>query len=191
MKKIISASVLTIILSSCGQQENPNPLTILPTDTVQISTVSRLVDSVSVQHVFLVNSPFSDVSEMDYFNKLMSKSTKTSVKKEKSIHDNTLTNTIKTIEFGKSVIETLTTNDGRVFLNYASINDKSFELKNKIKIGFTVDKVFSEFNVNYDKSKIYKFLEISTPDTLGGTSTLTFNFKQDTLSNIFYWPYSD
>ena len=191
MKKIVSASILTLILSSCGQTETSIPTTTSTTEPDKIAVDNKTVDSVTVESGFLANSPFSDVSELDYFNKLMSKSTKTSVKTEKSIHDNTLTNTIKTIEFGQSVIETLTTSSGKTLLRYASVDDSNFELKNKIKLGVPADKVFSTFNVNYDSNKSYKFLQLNSPDSLGGGSSLTFYFTKDTLTRIFYWPYLD
>ncbi len=179
-------SALILLLISCGQVTEDKPVN----NSTPIPD-SRPVDSVTVEHEFMINSPFNDGSEIDYFKSLMNKSTKTTIVLEKNKYEEKYIDTIKTIEWGKSSIETITIHSGKVLLRYVSIDDNNFELKNKIKVGHTAENVFHSFNVNYDKTKNYKFLELATPDTLGGISNLTFYFTHDTLTSIFYWPYLD
>ena len=193
MKKTILLVALTSLLISCGQQEEKNKSVSTPEPEIAAKTTEAVIDnktldSVSVENAFLLNSPFTDGDETDYFAKKAKVSTKTTSSKEKSKYDETKLNTIKTIEWGKSHIQTLTTSSGKVLLQFAMVEDSNLVLKNGIKVGDNAEKVFSTFKVNFDASKKYKFLELTSPPETASCA-LTFNFENNVLTSILYLPY--
>ena len=114
---------------------------------------------------------------------------------EPNQHDDNMMDTLKTIYWGKSYIQTLNNiSIDKTMLLFATIKDKRFALRNNLRVGMTIEQVFKAFNVKYDRSKNYKFLEVTSPEgggEIGFVSYLTFYFEKDTLSEISYQPYID
>ncbi len=194
MKKIIILSLLGFLVS-CSNSKNDNVLS-SSKDTLGGASSSETMryDSLSIED-WLVQSPFETKDEYLYFKKQLKSSTKTIVELEPNQHDDNMMDTLKTIYWGKSFIQTLNNiSIDKTMLLFATIKDKRFALRNNLRVGMTIEQVFKAFNVKYDRSKNYKFLEVTSPEgggEIGFVSYLTFYFEKDTLSEISYQPYID
>jgi len=194
MKKIIILSLFGFLVS-CSNSKNDNGLVSLKdSSAVASSSETMRYDSLSIED-WLVQSPFETKDEYLYFKKKLKSSTKTIVTLSPNKHDQTVTDTLKTIYWGESYIQTLNNvSIDKTMLLFASLKERQFSLKNNIRVGMSIDQVFKAFKVNYDHSKNYKYLEIKSPEgggEMGFVSYLTFYFEKDTLSKISYQPYID
>lgn len=184
----------SVALFSCGSEAKEDSATTqqkdtLPGQAAPLATIVPLLDSITVKHA-LVNAPFHNTDEMAYFRKIMPNHTERRIELKQNAYDETVTDTITTLHWGKSYLETVTnaTMDN-TFLNYVIINDNNIVLKNSIRIGQDFKTVCEALHLSYDHSKSYKFIELVTPEE-GAESYLTFYFKDTILESIVYSPYT-
>ena len=195
MKKILLLSN-TIFLISCLSLCEVNARNIFDiANSIELSTVLP-PDSVTIQHEF-ANAPFDKVNDMNYFKMKMQESSKTIVELEKNLHDPSVKDTIKTIYWGKSYIQTLR-NEAmeEPLLIKVVIKDNNLTLRNGLKIGKPSSDVFKYFKkVSFDAKKTYRVLcveaLIQPDDVTGSDASLVFYFKDNKLTELIYLPWFD
>jgi len=193
--KTFILTISSILLLSCNSEVKDNNVSVESKDTnivntpADLSVVPIAFDSIIVENKF-VNTPFDKDDEIIYFKKIMPKRTKIDVELKKNEYDENVIDTVKTIYWGKSYIETKTNNNSdRIFMQYAIINDNNIVLRNNIRIGQDLKTVCSTFNIKHDSQKKYKYIELTTTNEEPG-SYLTFYFKDNILVSIIYSPYT-
>jgi hypothetical protein len=171
-----------LILSANVKTFGENKLQINP---VQVKTVTDTLFAVND----LVFNPFGADYINLYFDKKMKTSTKTLVTLVPNKHDSTVVDTLKTIYWGESYIETISNAfiDGYL-VSIVSIKNNMITLKNNIRIGQSIDEVCKTFDVKYDSAKTYQYLELQCPNTDGFEVPLYlfFVFENNKLSEIVY-----
>jgi hypothetical protein len=193
--KYILLMIASAALFSCGNEVKEDDTAIPPPKDTLISVGNppaaegAALDSILVRHA-LVNAPFHNTDEMAYFRKIMPKRTERKVELKPNIHDGTVTDTLTTLHWGKSYLETISNATmERSLLNYVIMNDNNIVLKNNIRIGQDLKTVCEALHLNYDSTRKYKFIELATPEE-EAESYLTFYFKDNVLQSIVYSPYT-
>ena len=134
----------------------------------------------------LVNTPFdiNDENQMNYIKKIISKKSKISTEITRNIYYSNTYDTVYTIYWGKSYIQTF----GNYFISNAVICDENITLALNIKIGQSFQTVCDKLKLKYQKSRLYKFIKLTTPDD-DAYSDLTFYFNDNILVKVEYTPY--
>lgn len=200
MKTFFLTGISMLLLSCNSGVKNNNAIvgnkdTILVTKSADQSLIDQslihfsALDSIIVENEF-VYTPFDKFDNMEYFQKMISKNTKINVELREGNYENAK-DTIKTIYWGKSYIETQNNkNFNSVLLVSAIIADNNIVLRNNIRIGQDIKIVCNTFKIKYDSQKKYKFIVLTTKSDTAPYD-LYFYFKDNVLVFISYSPYAE
>ena len=193
MKKTILVIAL-IALYSCHKATESKPQDITRDSITDAHEKVKLTpDSVSIVSS-IADTPFDQNNHnMNYFIKKLSKSTKVIKTLKTNNYDESITDTISTIYWGKTYIKKLnnTLIDESVLLEVHVVDDK-FTLTNGIAVGQQAINVFKTLKAKYNNDRDYKFLELRSQDNeMGFINHLKINFKKNIVSEIIYLPSLD
>jgi len=191
-KTIILISI--IALYSCHKATESKPQDITKDSISDAHEKVKLTpDSVSMTSS-IADAPFDKNNHnMNYFIKKFSKSTKVIKTLKTNNYDESITDTISTIYWGKTYIKKLdnTSINESVLLEVHVVDDK-FTLTNGVAVGQQAINVFRTLKAKYNNDRDYKFLELRSRDNeMGFINHLKINFKNNIVSEIIYLPSLD
>jgi hypothetical protein len=159
-------------------------------DTTAISSRTRSATTIDfLGNPFIAGTAQSN-SLSTYFNKI---TTDFSLDAEaiENRHRPTITDTIYTIRFGKSVLELYApTQSGKLLLQVADIQNNTITLRNNLRVGMSQTELTGKLKAQNLKLQ-------QSPDTIvayskdGAPATLSFYFKNGKVTRILYEGYVD
>jgi hypothetical protein len=149
------------------------------------SIENKIEDSLILKSDFMFRA-FDNENNLNYFHSKLRENTGMEVTLVKNTHDKDMIDTFKTIYWQKSYIETINnTFINGEFLYFICVRDDNLVLENKIQLGLHINEVFEILNIDYERDKEYRYLELFYDNEITSSiAVMRFNFKNRKLYEI-------
>jgi hypothetical protein len=177
---------LTLLFSSCSSPDVNQ--SVLTNDSIKADSINAPVvwaDSIYTSDSMASNPLSFNFYEinLDQLLKMLPEDAKVVTRTEPNIYDPSITQSVSTITFGGSTLEH-TSSGEMAFISEFILGDNSLKLKRNIQVGDSYDDIAKKFDIK-EKEHFGKIF-VTHGD---GESTLVFEFVNDRLAKISFFPY--